>query len=131
MKTSFYSRETLFLRYAHTYTARAVYVALKWWCVSIVTPKTAQNPIFWPHGHSMPPRSKNSWNFRNFIAQRIKINFYFYFNKIYFIKNKKYKLFFLFSKNKFFIINYFFFDLVESKGYMPLCRTTALLARAM
>jgi hypothetical protein len=79
----------------------------------------------------MPPRSKNSLNFRNLVAQRIKINFYFYFNKIYFIKNKKYKLFFYFSKIKFSVTDYFFFDLVESKGIMPLCRTTALLAKAM
>src|SRR6478752_8851719 len=79
----------------------------------------------------MPPRYKNSLNFRNFIAQRIKINFYFYFYKIYFIKNKKYKLFFYFLKIKFFVTNYFFFDLVESKGYMPLCQTTDLLAKAM
>jgi hypothetical protein len=28
-------------------------------------------------------------------------------------------------------MNYFFFDLVESKGYMPLCQTTDLLAKAM
>jgi hypothetical protein len=79
----------------------------------------------------MPPRSKKSLNFRNLVAQRIKINFYFYFYKIYFIKNKKYKLFFYFSKIKIFIMNFFFFDLVESKGYMPLCVTTALLAKAM
>src|SRR6478736_3524645 len=79
----------------------------------------------------MTPRSKNSLNFRNFIAQRIKINFYFYFYKIYFIKNKKYKLFFYFSKIKFFVTNYFFFDLVESKGYMPLCQTTDLIAKSM
>jgi hypothetical protein len=60
-----------------------------------------------------------------------KINIYFIFINL-FIKYKKIILiFFYFSKIKFSIIDYFFFDLVESKGIMPLCRTTALLAKAM
>jgi hypothetical protein len=57
-----------------------------------------KNTQFWPHGHSMPPRSKNSWNFRNFIAQRIKINFYFYFNKFHLLKIKNINYFFISRK---------------------------------
>jgi hypothetical protein len=48
MNVIFQSRETLFLRYAHTYTARAVYVALNCRCVSIGTLKTPKTSNFGP-----------------------------------------------------------------------------------
>jgi hypothetical protein len=54
-----------------------------------------------------------------------------FIKKFYKKIKKKLSLINIFSKIKFSIIDYFFFDLVESKGFMPLCRTTALLAKAM
>jgi hypothetical protein len=38
----------------------------------VSTPKNVLNPIFWPHGHSMPPRSKILRNFRNFAQLKNK-----------------------------------------------------------
>jgi hypothetical protein len=42
-----------------TYPARAGCIIHASVDVSASAPKNTKNPVFWPHGHSMPPRSKN------------------------------------------------------------------------
>src|SRR6478736_2900710 len=88
-----------------------------------IRPNRPKTPHFGPTDIACLPGPKIDRNFRNFVINK-KNKYLFYFYKIILY-------FFFFSKIKFFVTNYFFFDLVESKGIMPLCRTTALLAKAM